>query len=295
MFTILAIIKQTKKIILENSGTTIAGILTTAFSIIILGTFSLFYINVISMSQVFLNLNHYSLFLDKDITEVEREFIHMSLKKTKGISQITELSSKQALESLLGSFGENSNVIYDLEVNPLPDIIEFKSEKVLAPEMKKKIESFTGVTELIHGKETLEQIETFFTIANFIGWLMICLLSISVIFITANSIKIALFSRLPEIEVFKVLGATPEFIRWPYLLEGFVISCTGFLLGITGVFIIYKFVIAGITYSPATSDFRTAAQFFTFPQMGIILAFIIALGIYGASIATKKIFRLLAI
>lgn len=286
---------QTKKIIIENSGTTIAGILTTSFSLIILGTFSLIYLNLISMSQVFLSLNHYSLFLEKEITEVERQDIIAKLQSDPGIKNINQLSPDQALESLLSSFEEKDYIIQNIRHNPLPEIIEFQKRRELLPNIRKKLERLPGVNELVYGKETFEQINMFFRIANFVGWLMIVLLSVSIIFITSNSIKIALFSRLPEVEILKVLGATPRFIRWPYILEGIFISLCGFVLGVLGIFILYHFLLAGITFSPASMEFRLAAQFFSLTQLGVILFFVLALGVYGAIIATNKIFKFLAI
>ena len=47
------------------------------------------------------------------------------------------------------------------------------------------------------------------------------------IFIIANTIKLATFSRREEIAIMKMCGATDAFVRWPFVYEGLLLGVIG--------------------------------------------------------------------
>jgi cell division transport system permease protein len=48
------------------------------------------------------------------------------------------------------------------------------------------------------------------------------LLCVAVLFIITNTIKLTIYSRRDEIEIFKLVGATDWFVRIPFLIEGII-------------------------------------------------------------------------
>ena len=48
------------------------------------------------------------------------------------------------------------------------------------------------------------------------------LIAAGVIFLVANTIKLTIYARRDEVEVLSILGATPSFIRTPFVLEGMI-------------------------------------------------------------------------
>ena len=55
------------------------------------------------------------------------------------------------------------------------------------------------------------------------GVILIVLIFIS-IFIIANTIKLTVHARRKEISIMKYVGATNNFIRWPFIVEGMIIG-----------------------------------------------------------------------
>ena len=60
---------------------------------------------------------------------------------------------------------------------------------------------------------------------------MLLLIIIS-IFIISNTIKLTVHARRKEISIMKYVGATNNFIRWPFIVEGMIIGIISSLISI---------------------------------------------------------------
>jgi cell division transport system permease protein len=76
--------------------------------------------------------------------------------------------------------------------------------------------------------------------------MMIVIFLVVSVFIIANTIKLTVFARRREINIMKYIGATDWFIRWPFVVEGVIISITGAILA---------FVISAYGYKAVVDKF----------------------------------------
>ncbi|MBU2512555.1 permease-like cell division protein FtsX [bacterium] len=277
----------------ENGSAAVSGIITTCISLVILGSVILVYLNLISLSELIFQKANYSVFISADTDETVRKNIIKHLEQIEGVSNIHRISSENAYKDLIESFGESGQVLKTIELPYLPDIIEFSLERrnILSTNEKEKIRSIPGVNDFVSGLETKDQIETFFTISEFVGIFLITLLIVSIILMLHSAIQIAVRMRIKEIEILKILGATHSYIKFPFIIEGILISIIGYFLSLGIIYLLYTFVIAGITFNEATYGIREIAEFFSLFQMAIIFGLIILLGIFSSSLATNKVLR----
>ena len=292
-----AVLIQTKKNIQENSLTTISGIITTCFSLIILGVSILVYTNLIHLTQDIFQQSNCSLFLDESIIGFDRYEIINQVKEIPDTSNIKQISSEKAKRDLIQSFGKSGEILNEIEIPELPSIIEFSVSRLsgLTDKEMEKLDSMPGVVEVVTGFETREQIHTFFSITEFVGIFLISLLIMSIISIIHNSIQISIRMRIEEIEILKILGAKPGFIRLPYLIEGIFIAFCGALAAIGFIYFLYQFVLAGITFNESTYGIREITQFFSIIQIGGFLILISILGFLSSLLATNKIINELTV
>lgn len=286
------IIKASKNI-RENRSAAVSGIITTSVSLVILGSVILLYINIIGLTQNLFQQAYYSIFIDADTEKSLRNSIIVNLKVLPGISDIRIVRADEAREELIESFGESGTALKKIELPPFPDIIEFSLEKntILTDAEIKKIRSMPGVNDVITGRETKEQIRTFFTIAEFVGFFLISLLVVSMVLMIHNSIQLAVRIRIGEIEILKTLGATSSFVRTPFIIEGVIIAIIGYLISLGVIYLLYSFVIAGITFNEATYGLRDIARFFSAGQMLSVLLFVGLLGFFSSLKATGKVLQ----
>ncbi len=275
----------------ENLPATLAGVITTSFSLVILGTFLLVYLNLIHLTDIVFHQGNYSIFLENGIDDDNRDAILAHLKSIRGIGEIRRITAEEARKQLIESFGEAREMLENLDFPKLPDIIEFALDRsnALPTHELEKIRFLPGVAELVSGRETQDQINTFFGIAEFVGVFLIVLLVVSIVLIIHNSIQVAIKTRSKEIEILKILGATSGFVRSPYIIEGVLIAVTSFLVSIATIYFLFKFVVAGITFNEATYSLGEIVRFFSAAEMGDILLLLVFSGLLSSILATNKI------
>ncbi len=263
----------------------------TSVSLIILGSVILVYYNLMHMTQMVFQQANYSILLNDSIEDFERKEILAQLRSIPDIHNITELTSEQVKAELVESFGEPGQVLKKIDLPKFPNIIEFSLDRTsfLFEHEIDKIKLLQGVEEIVSGLETKDQINTFFTISEFVGVFLITLLIVSILMIIHNAIQIAVRMRIEEIEILQILGATPSFIRLPYIVEGLFIAIMGYLISMGIVFFLYKFVVAGITFNEATYGLRDLTRFFTYPHMIGSLLMISGLGFLSSILATRRV------
>ncbi|MCP4296974.1 MAG: FtsX-like permease family protein, partial [Proteobacteria bacterium] len=275
----------------ENFQTTFSGIITICFSLVILGTFTLVYLNLISLSRDFFQQSQYSIFLEENTNSTDRSSLYRHLEGIRGVENIRNVSSEQNRLDLLNSLGEASKVLKKVTFQKLPELIEFdlKRSGPLTDLEMQNLESLSSVDEVVYGQETQDQISTLFNIANFVGIFLIMLFVVSISFIIQNSIQIAVRLRIKEIELLKILGATLNFICWPYVWEGCFIALISFILSLGGIYLLFQFIVAGITFNEATYSLREAMEFFPWQQIMSIMFCILLLSAIISYTATRKL------
>ena len=71
---------------------------------------------------------------------------------------------------------------------------------------------------------------------------VISVLLVVSLLIISNTVKLAMYDRKEEIAIMKMVGATNGFIRWPFVVEGFIL---GFLASVLAFFLqwgLYNFL-----------------------------------------------------
>ncbi|MDH5561782.1 MAG: permease-like cell division protein FtsX [Deltaproteobacteria bacterium] len=283
--------KQTRDNVRDNFSTTFSGVITTTISVSILGVFILIYLNLIHLSQTFFQQSHYSIFLSSQIKDSDKAELGERLSGIWGIKDIHWTSSEQARDDLLAGFSEAKEILEKIDFSKLPNIVEFSLNRVNALSAKElnDINKIDGVEEVFWGRETKDQINLFFDLTNFVGYFLIGMLLVSIFIIIRNTIYLSVQIRIEEIKILNNIGATKRFIKFPYVLEGILISFTGYFIAIGVIYLLYQFIIAGITYDETTYQIRGIVRFFDWFQLlsGLVVIFI--LGVISSFYATDKV------
>ncbi|MBU2645502.1 permease-like cell division protein FtsX [bacterium] len=284
---------QTIENLREDYSAVLSGILMTSFSLVILGTFILVYLNLIHLTQLAFRKSHYSIFLTEPISNPDKQKIASFIKSLPDVGALEEISSAEAKKQLIESFNEAQEIFKKIDFPKFPNIIEFVLDRSgpLSTDELSQLQAMPGVQDVITGRETRDQINTFFNIANFVGLFLIILLIVCVVLIIYNTIHIGIRMRSKEIEILKILGAPARFIKWPFLMEGMLIAVVSYFLSLGIIYFLYSFVIAGITFNKATYSIRAIVRFFSPLEMGNLFLTFILLGLCSALLATNKIIK----
>lgn len=215
------------------------GVLTTC--LVIVGVAYLLTVNVNSMVGYIENQSEMVVFL-KETTDEERETqrkeAEANIKKIDNISSISYVSKEQGLENTKEMLGEDGHLLDGLEErNTIPDSFVLKVKDLsLTKDTVNQLQAIEQV-DIIQASNEVADTLTYVqkTVATFGGVLIIALAVISLV-IVSNTIRATIFTRRKEISIMKYVGATNNFIRIPFIVEGFML---GFLSALIAFLLIW--------------------------------------------------------
>jgi len=221
-----------------------ATILSITTILIIVGVFLLISIN----SSLFLKNIESQLeiivYLEDNISQAEINNLKSNIASIDGIKEVKFVSKEEAYQRLLKDLGEQKDILSAIEKNPLPASLEIqvKDPKVIE-QIANRIAEFKKVEEVEYGREIAEKLLNFTYVFRRAGMLVLALLVFASILIISNIIKITVYARRNEIEIMSLSGATSWFIKWPFIIEGFL---QGFISSLFSIIILYNFYIFAV-------------------------------------------------
>jgi cell division transport system permease protein len=178
-----------------------------------------------------------SLFLEMDTSPEEVTQLRNRLDKNPSIQSIKFISRTEALYTLGQGTGLD-DVIAGLESNPLPDalIISAKTNTAKSLEaLRNELQQAPKVELAQLDSAWAYKLEAILDFARIAVLVLVSLLSLGLVAITFNTIRLQILTQRDEILVARLIGATDAFIRRPFLYFG---AMQGLLGGFTAWLII---------------------------------------------------------
>lgn len=195
-----------------------------------------------------------SIVLDDAIDKPQEARIQKYLTDSPYAKSVEYISKEAALKDHISSLGENPQAF--LGYNPLKASIEVKLREKYANNdsvamVESKLKAFECIDRVVYQKDMVSLVnDNVRKVSMVLLGLAIILLFVSIALIN-NTIRLSLYSNRFLINTMKLVGATPWFIRRPYLissmLNGLLASVMSILLLIGVVFFVqYQFGIPDI-------------------------------------------------
>ncbi len=208
----------------RHKAMSFAALITMAAA---LGVFALFLFVTVNVDQVVRDVEERKqiiAYLTDDTAESDTQLLKSSLEGMAGIASVQYISKEQAWEEFREEI-DDEELLAAVDRNPLPASfrISLTEDAKAALEMETlvgQISKFPGVEEVQYGEEWVKRLDDLtvtLTIANLMIGLVV---SLCVVFVISNTIRLTVIARRDLIEVMKLVGATEGFIRAPFLIEG---------------------------------------------------------------------------
>jgi len=267
---------------------------TIAISLLIFGAFVLLSVNVKSWIQGWGQTLSISVYLKDGIDEGTRERIRMTISTLKGAEITGYVSKERALQDMKGMLGSQAGLLDGLTRNPLPASFEVAFRNVdrakFEPKrIKEALEKVAGVDEVQYSEQWFDQFEGLLYVLKVAGIAIGGLLCVAVLFIITNTIKLAIYSRRNDIEIYKLVGATDWYVKAPLLIEGALQGLLGASIAL-GTLLVIHFILsfeAIQVFGLPFMDFVFLSKSYT---LGI-LSLGLVLGLLGSYIAIGRFFK----
>ncbi|MCK5829493.1 MAG: permease-like cell division protein FtsX [Methylococcales bacterium] len=219
--------------LVKTPFTSIMTISVMAIAMTLAASFYLFVDNMEKLTGNLESTNQISLYLKPDVSDKESKGLANEIRKNSSIKKVDLISKKQAMDEFktYSGFGDALSI---LETNPLPIVIQILPKNSLNDVLgiENLMMSFAQYSQIDFVKMDMGWVNRLHSIVQLIKrsvFLLTVLLSVAVIFITGNTIRLELQNRRDEVLIEKLVGATHSFIQRPFLYTGFWL---GFISGI---------------------------------------------------------------
>ncbi len=295
MQTFISGFRTTLSNILNNKQTFFLSVATIAISIFILGLFLMLFSNLNGFLSKLDDQVQLIVYLNDNITSSEREVLEEIISKSPHVKATTKVSKKMALKEFQSNMSENLKPLLDIKFNPLPasykvQFYEADSRLVHIRELSEQLKVKKGIESVEYGQEWIIKIEKFMFFSRLFLFAMGGLLCFGLILIISNTIRLSIYSRQDEIELMLLIGATPNFVKVPYLFEGMLQGLTGSIWAL--------FLIKGInfylkdkfqsTIESMSMEFQFIAEPYLFGLVGLSLL----VGLVASYLSTYQFLRI---
>ena len=198
----------------------VTAITTTAICILILGTTMMINAHVEGVVRKVEQDVAITAFFPEDTTEEKIEEVRSSVEGYPEVKESTYVSKEEALRRFEEIMADQPDIVEGIGSDVLPASIEIQLKSARDSEAVAEKLRNEGFTELSYPQQTVENINQF---TNYVIWglrgatIVFFVASVLLIF---NTIRLSIFARRKEIEIMKLVGATDDFVRTPFVFEG---------------------------------------------------------------------------
>lgn len=230
-------LKETLLNLRGNQSTTLISMATIAFTMMLFGVFLLLYFNLDALVGSLQQEIKVILYLRDGLAEKERTDLEGKLRQEPGVSNVRYVSKATALVNFRRSLEGQDILLKGLGDNPLPASFEVTLEKAYqtseaVQRLALQFKGLNGVDDIQYGREWVDNVNAVLETVRVGSAVIGLILGLAAVVIIAGTIGLTVWSRLEDIEVLQLIGATRAYIQMPFLMEGALMGLIGGVLAI---------------------------------------------------------------
>ena len=201
-----------------------AAIWVTVACLLIMGTFGLVLFNVNEMIVELERDNEIVVYIDENYSQAQAKSVGSQINMITNVHNAAFVSREEALQNFLQE-QQNEELFAGLESATFRDryVVSLEDNGKMR-ETEAALYQIAGVADVAVHYEITEGFQTIQQILNIVSAIIILVLFVVSLLIISNTVKLAMYDRKEEIGIMKMVGATNGFIRWPFVVEGFILG-----------------------------------------------------------------------
>lgn len=267
----------------------ISSTVVIALAVLLLGIYLTISINSVKLLKLIRDKVEIDAYLVDNIQTADISKLTSSIKSIGGIKSVNFVSKDEAAKIFAEEFGQDILEVFDH--NPLPPSLkinlydEYKTIDRIE-KIKQELAKNREITDVVYAQKNLEIIERNSQSLVFLNLSLLVIITFSSIFLIGNTIRLMIVAKKDTIEIMKLIGATKETIRTPFIMEGFFQGFVGSLLAV-----ILLQVFLGYFYATYTNnDFNFSIMDTKFLILLVIFGSL--LGTLGSAISIRRFLKI---
>ena len=219
--------------VFKNKKSTGASLMIMCATMIIFGIFLMLGENINHFVDEIKSEQGFQVFLTTDATDEEIQEVGEKIRALDGVSTIESKTKQDAINTLKEGFGDKADLLDELnsEVFSVSYVVTL-TDLSLSEDIQNKILEFDNIKRITSSNQTINTLLSLAKGIKIVTGVILLLLVVISIFIISNTIKLTVHARRKEISIMKYVGATNNFIRWPFIVEGMIIGVIASLISI---------------------------------------------------------------
>ena len=254
----------------QNVFVSVVTVGTISLALLIASLFLLVYVNLEGMAEGWSDKVQVTAYFDREPAPLAVAALKGRVQAIPGTAKVVFVGQVEAEKRLRGRLKGQESLLEGIPPEVLPASLEIsldrkhrENEAVAA--YVRSLKQIQGITEVQYGEEWVKRFNSFMNLFRLMGALLGGFMTIAVLFIVSNTIKLTIYARKEELELLGLVGATRFFIKAPFLIEGVLQGAAGAVLSLVallgcyfaflknaGNFLGINPVSAGLSFLPAS-------------------------------------------
>lgn len=275
----------------RNGWMTFASISAVAVTLLLVGSFIVVMMNLNKMADNIENDVEIKVVADPSASDAAVEKLQSQVEKIDGVASVDFASREEELDKVIKSYGKELSLYK--QSNPLGDALYVKaSDPHNTAAIAKEIDTYEYTAEVVYGAGKVEKLFNVVKISRNVGLILILALLFTAMFLISNTIRLTIIARGREIEIMKLVGATNNFVRIPFILEGAWLGILGSIIPMTAIAVAYQQIHA--YWQPKLVDemFQLLDPIPFIVQVdGLLLFMGVFIGVWGSLMSVRKFLK----
>jgi len=280
----------------RNVTLTVAAVLTSAVSLLLVGTTFLIQRGFDNLLVQWRGDVGMIVFVQPTATQEEIDFIDSALREQStviDVEKLTYLDQTASFEEAKRVFAGDPTTLSLLSVDTIPSqfkVVPTKVDQALVQSLADQLYTLPKVQGVSLAEDEFEVISTLSGFVRTVTIAMSLILLAVAVTLIWNTIRTAMFARRREIEVMKLVGATNWFIRIPFMLEGLIQGVIGSAVACVGLWTLNTAWTSGVTgFKPGTgvSSLVVPGSYANGVMLSLVILGAVA-GAVGSAVAASR-------
>lgn len=201
-----------------------AAVCVTVACLIIIGSFALILYNLSLMVADLERENEMLVYIDETWGEAEAKSVGSKINMISNVHNARFVSREEALSDFVDE-QPNPSMFEGLDPSTFRDrFVITLEDNTRMKDTETEIRKIDGVADVVAHYEIAEGFTTIQKVLSLASAAIIAVLLVVSLLIISNTVKLAMYDRKEEIAIMRMVGATNGFIRFPFVIEGFILG-----------------------------------------------------------------------
>lgn len=271
---------------------TVASITTILLMLIILSIFFVFSANARVIMKKLGQQPPIEVYMKLDASDEQLAQTEQIIREDTRIIEVVRRSPEENYYSFKANLGDSQSILDEFDYNNyLPYTFSIRiADPAMGDDVVAKLATLPGVSKVSGESRVMDFLENAGRYVNIGTFAASVLLFVIALFIISTMVRISVYSRANEIEIMKFVGATNEYIRMPFIIEGGIIGFISAICAWAVTMILYKVLYTNVMAKVDPTSFYAIlpARAVIWWVLGLTLVTGILIGSIGSGISVRK-------